>query len=183
MRVWLDRTQANRGWTARWSRRSAGEQAAASGKIGRPCRRPRSAVEEQVTRRGGYRSRGVREDRRAPVTTTARSLHLRRRPRPARTRRTTDDGRWLNGQARSTIKSTKSADANALDIVRGGPRGAGPRRPQTSHRASIPGSLDTTLPSGEENSPKSGHAFEAFVMVLIVVFVFLQGFPRPTVIR
>ncbi len=88
---------------------------------------------------------------------------------------------WLNGKPAGTIPIYQLSDANALDIVK-------QVRLQMDRVArNFPEGLeyriahDTTLYVRENITEVRDTLFEAFVLVLIVVFVFLQGF-RATVI-
>ena len=87
---------------------------------------------------------------------------------------------WLNGKPAGTVPIYQLADANALDIVdRSAGRWTG--WPGTSPKASIPDRLRHDPVRRREHHRGQGHLVEAFLLVLIVVFVFLQGF-RATVI-
>ena len=88
---------------------------------------------------------------------------------------------WLNGKPAGTIPIYQLADANALDIVKA------VRAEMDRAARKFPEGLeyriayDTTLYVSENITEVKDTLIEAFVLVLIVVFVFLQGF-RATVI-
>jgi hydrophobe/amphiphile efflux-1 (HAE1) family protein len=88
---------------------------------------------------------------------------------------------WLNGKPAGTVPIYQLSDANALDIVKQ------VRRQMDRVAKNFPAGLeyriayDTTLYVRENITEVRDTLFEAFVLVLIVVFVFLQGF-RATVI-
>src|SRR4051812_4145328 len=88
---------------------------------------------------------------------------------------------WLNGKPAGTIPIYQLASANALDIV------AQVRREMDRLARNFPEGLeyriayDTTLYVSENITEVWDTLIEAFVLVLIVVFVFLQGF-RATMI-
>jgi hydrophobe/amphiphile efflux-1 (HAE1) family protein len=83
---------------------------------------------------------------------------------------------WLNGKPAGTIPIYQLADANALDIVkqvRAAMDGAAKNFPEgLEYRIAY----DTTLYVGENITEVKDTLFEAFILVLIVVFAFLQGF-------
>src|SRR6516165_5168266 len=88
---------------------------------------------------------------------------------------------WLNGKPAGTIPIYQLSNANALDIV-----GAVRAEMNRLARNFPPGleyriAYDTTLYVRENITEVRDTLFEAFVLVLIVVFVFLQGF-RATII-
>ena len=92
-----------------------------------------------------------------------------------------DTAGWRNGMPAGTLPIYQYADANALDIVR-------QVRASMDHLAkSFPPGLeydigyDTTKYVAENITEVEHTLFEAFVLVLIVVFVFLQGV-RATII-
>jgi hydrophobe/amphiphile efflux-1 (HAE1) family protein len=94
---------------------------------------------------------------------------------------TYDTAGWLNGKPAGTIPIYQLAGANALDIV------AEVRSVMERLEADFPPGLeyriayDTTLYVRENMKEVRETLVEAFLLVLIVVFVFLQGF-RATVI-
>jgi HAE1 family hydrophobic/amphiphilic exporter-1 len=88
---------------------------------------------------------------------------------------------WLNGKPAGTIPIYQLADANALDIVK-----AVRQEMDRAARNFPPGleyriAFDTTLYVRENIAEVWQTLIEAFVLVLIVVFIFLQGF-RATLI-
>jgi hydrophobe/amphiphile efflux-1 (HAE1) family protein len=88
---------------------------------------------------------------------------------------------WLNGKPAGTIPIYQLAEANALDIVRQ-VRAAMERLsksfpPGMEYRIAY----DTTLYVRENIDEVEHTLFEAFVLVLVVIFIFLQGF-RATLI-
>jgi hydrophobe/amphiphile efflux-1 (HAE1) family protein len=92
-----------------------------------------------------------------------------------------DTAGWLNGKPAGTIPVYQLADANALDIVK-------QVRAEMDRlaRAFPPGleyrmAYDTTRYVGENITEVQDTLYEAFLLVLVVVFVFLQGF-RATLI-
>jgi hydrophobe/amphiphile efflux-1 (HAE1) family protein len=88
---------------------------------------------------------------------------------------------WLNGKPAGTIPIYQLSDANALDIV----KAVRAQMDRASHN--FPQGLeyriayDTTLYVRENITEVKDTLIEAFVLVLIVVFIFLQGF-RATII-
>src|SRR3954463_8068153 len=88
---------------------------------------------------------------------------------------------WLNGKPAGTVPIYQLADANALDIVKQ------VRAEMDRVAQNFPEGLqyriayDTTLYVRENITEVKDTLIEAFVLVLIVVFVFLQGF-RATII-
>ena len=88
---------------------------------------------------------------------------------------------WLNGKPAGTIPIYQLSDANALDIVKQ------VRQQMDRVAKGFPDGLeyriayDTTLYVRENITEVRDTLFEAFLLVLIVVFVFLQGF-RATLI-
>ena len=88
---------------------------------------------------------------------------------------------WLNGKPAGTIPIYQLSDANALDIVKQVraemDRLARNFPPGLEYRIAY----DTTLYVRENITEVEDTLFEAFLLVLIVVFVFLQGF-RATII-
>ncbi len=88
---------------------------------------------------------------------------------------------WLNGKPAGTIPIYQLADANALDIVKA------VREQMDRASRNFPEGLeyriayDTTLYVRENITEVRDTLFEAFLLVLLVVFVFLQGF-RATII-
>ena len=94
---------------------------------------------------------------------------------------TYDTAGWLNGKPAGTIPIYQLAGANALDIV------SEVRSTMERLKKDFPPGLDyrigydTTLYVRENMAEVRQTLFEAFVLVLIVVFVFLQGY-RATII-
>src|SRR4051812_6819721 len=88
---------------------------------------------------------------------------------------------WLNGKPAGTIPIYQLSSANALDIV------AQVRREMDRVARNFPEGLeyriayDTTLYVSENITEVWHTLIEAFVLVLIVVFVFLQGFRATTI--
>ena len=88
---------------------------------------------------------------------------------------------WLNGKPAGTIPIYQLADANALDIV----KAVREEMDRASHN--FPEGLeyrmayDTTLYVRENITEVRDTLVEAFILVLIVVFVFLQGFRATTI--
>jgi hydrophobe/amphiphile efflux-1 (HAE1) family protein len=88
---------------------------------------------------------------------------------------------WLNGKAAGTIPIYQLADANALDIV------AQVRAEMDRVARNFPEGLeyriayDTTKYVRENITEVRDTLGEAFVLVLIVVFIFLQGFRATTI--
>src|SRR4051812_33936708 len=88
---------------------------------------------------------------------------------------------WLNGKPAGTVPIYQLADANALDIVKQ------VRAEMDRVARNFPAGMeyriahDTTLYVSENITEVKDTLIEAFVLVLIVVFVFLQGF-RATII-
>ena len=118
--------------------------------------------------------RGVREDRRPPQRRRLVRLPLRRRPRPARLGELRD-GRLAQRQARRRRRSTSSPTPTPSTSSR---RSApdGPGGPELPRRPGVSGSPTTRPSTSARTSPRWGTLIEAFLLVLIVVFVFLQGF-------
>ena len=83
---------------------------------------------------------------------------------------------YLSGKAAATIPIYQYSNANALSIVEQVQARDGPPGQRTSRPTSSTGSPSTPREYVEENIDEVEHTLvEAFVLVLIVVFVFLQG--------
>src|SRR4051812_25502320 len=179
MRVWLDPDRmANQGIAPTEVVQAIQQEnkQAASGKIGALPAPPGQRFEYPVTSKGRLANAGEFDGIVVRRNDDGSIVDLKDVARVELDSENYETAGWLNGKPAGTIPVYQLADANALDIVK--------RVRQEMDRAArnFPEGLeyriayDTTLYVRENITEVKDTLIEAFVLVLIVVFVFLQGF-------
>ena len=153
---------------------------AAAGKIGSRPVPDRAGLRVPDHGQGAAREGdGVRGDHRPPQRRRLDRPRSRTSPASSSSRRTTRRPASSTASRPARILVYQYADANALDIVQQVRQRDGPAQPELPGGARVHASSTTRPKYVDENINEVEHTLlEAFVLVLIVVFVFLQGVPR-----
>src|SRR5437764_5792691 len=179
MRVWLDPDRMANQRIAPAEVVEAIQQEnkqAASGKIGALPAPPGQRFEYPVTSKGRLTNVGEFEKIVVRRNDDGSFVYLSDVARVQLDSENYETAGWLNGKPAGTIPIYQLADANALDIVKQVRLVLG--LPSLNFPAGLEYRIayDTTLYVRENITEVKDTLIEAFVLVLIVVFVFLQGF-------